>query len=106
MTDLVAKTSGKEKLRANKANEVYKTIMEPDSTLQYMAAVIRISIDAYRSIAGFDISDNPGITATLYNLGNVRSRAARAKSKGGMPQENYYGWLVNEKQAELEAVLK
>ncbi|MEM9332469.1 MAG: DUF1402 family protein [Pseudomonadota bacterium] len=105
VTDLVSKTSGKKKLSAKKANEVYKTIMEPDTTLQYMAAVIKVSIDAYRD-AGFDISANPGITATLYNLGDVRNRAQKAKARGGLPRENYYGWLVNDKQAELEAILR
>ena len=105
VTDIVAKTSGKKKLSAKRANEVYKTIMEPDTTLQYMAAVIRVSIDAYRTYGGFDISENPGITATLYNLGDVRNRAKRAKAKGGFPRENYYGWLVNEKRAELEAII-
>jgi len=104
VTDVVAKTSRKKKLSAAKGNEVYKTIMDPDSTLIYMAAVIRISIDAYRNIAGMDISDNPGITSTLYNLGNVKVRAQR--SKGKVPRENYYGWLVNDKRAELEAILK
>lgn len=106
VTDVVAKKSRKKKLSADKANEVYKTIMEPDSTLQYMAAVIRVSIDSYKSIGGFDISDNPGVTSTLYNLGDVRNRARKAKAKGGLPKENYYGWLVNEKRSELEAILK
>lgn len=71
-----------------------------------MAAVIRTSIDAYAEIAGYDISANPGITATLYNLGDVRMRAAEAKSRGTMPQENYYGWLVNDKLAELEPLVR
>lgn len=106
VTDLVAQKSRKKKLSANQANEVYKTIMEPDSTLQYMAAVLRVSIDSYKLIGGFDISDNPGITSTLYNLGDVRNRARKAKSSGGLPKENYYGWLVNEKRSELEAILK
>jgi len=106
VTDLVAQKTGKKKLSAAKANQVYNTIMEPDSTLNYMAAVIRVSIDAYRSYGGFDISKNPGITATLYNLGDVRNRAQRARARGGFPKENYYGWLINEKQAELEAILK
>ena len=106
VTDIVAKVSRKKRLRANKANEIYKTIMDPDTTLQYMAAVIRVSIDAYRDLGGFDISNNPGITATLYNLGDVRNRARKAKSRGGMPRENYYGWLVNDKRSELEAILK
>lgn len=106
VTDLVSRVSGKRKLRADRANEVYKTIMEPDTTLQYMAAVIKVSIDSYRDIAGMDISGNPGITATLYNLGNVRERARRTKAKGGLPRENYYGWLINNKQSELEAILR
>jgi len=106
VTDVVAQKSRKKKLSANKANEVYKTIMEPDTTLAYMAAVIRVSIDSYKSIGGFDISDNPGVTSTLYNLGDVRNRARKAKAKGGLPRENYYGWLVNEKRSELEAILK
>ncbi len=106
VTDVVAKKSQKKKLSASRANEVYKTTMEPDTTLQYMAAVIRVSIDSYRSIGGFDISNNPGVTSTLYNLGDVRNRARRAKAKGGLPRENYYGWLVNEKRSELEAILK
>lgn len=106
VTDFVSKVSGKKKLSANKANEVYNTIMDPDSTLLYMAAVLRISIDAYKKYGGYDISNNPGVTATLYNLGDVRNRARQAKAKGRMPRENYYGWLINEKRPELEAVLK
>ena len=95
VTDFVAKKTGKRKLSSRKANQVYKTIMNPDDTLLYMAAVLRLSIDAYREIAGYDISGNPGVTATLYNLGDVRTRARKAKSSGRMPRENYYGWLVN-----------
>ncbi len=106
VTDFVAKKTGKKKLSPRKANEVYKTIMNPDDTLLYMAAVLRLSIDSYRDIAGYDISGNPGITATLYNLGDVRNRARKAKRSGRMPRENYYGWLVNKKQEELEAILK
>ena len=85
--------------------------MDPDSTLIYMAAVLRNSIDVYRRHAGFDISANPGLTATLYNLGNVKYRALalaaknRKRRAGGkklqLPEENYYGWLVNEKIGEL-----
>ena len=102
VTDLVSRTSGKKKLSADRAPQVYKEIIDPDSTLRYMAAIIRTSIDAYREIAGFDISQNPGITATLYNLGDVRNRARKLKARntGGstvLPQENYYGWLINEK---------
>jgi hypothetical protein len=81
-----------------------------------MAAVIRSSIAAYREIADVDISGNPGITATLYNVGNPRARAAalaaanKARTAAGeapaLPEENYYGWLVNDKLPELRALLR
>ena len=116
VTDMVSKKTRSPKLNPKKAPQIYKEIMAPDSSLNYMAAVIKTSIDAYRNIAGFDISNNPGLTATLYNLGDVRNRARRlaAKNKKGQasgarilfPQENYYGWLVNEKEADLRALVK
>ena len=110
LTDMVSRVSGFERLDENDAAGVYKAIMDPDQSLAYMAASIRHSIDAYKSIAGMDISDNPGITSTLYNVGNPDQRAAAlaARNKGGdvhWPEENYYGWLVNDKLAELKALL-
>ncbi len=115
VTDIVSNRTRTRKLNPNKAPYIYKEIMNPDSTLNYMAAVIRTSIDAYQDIAGFDISNNPGLTATLYNLGDVRNRARvlatknlkrRAKGKSIVfPRENYYGWLVNKKETELRNLL-
>ena len=98
-------------LLPDREQRVYRTIMDPDSSLYYVAAVIRLSIDSYRDIANFDISLNPGITATLYNLGNVTSRATALAERNlerweqglepEFPQENYYGWLINQKLDEL-----
>lgn len=115
LTDLVHEKSGFDRLDENKAADVYKAIMDPDQSLAYIAAAVRKSIDEYRAIAGMDISDNPGITATLYNLGNSPARAAalaaknRTRAAAGQPpewpQENYYGWLVNEKLTDLKALL-
>ncbi|WEX88681.1 DUF1402 family protein [Sinorhizobium garamanticum] len=110
LTDMVSRVSGYERLDENNAASVYEAIMDPDVSLAYMAASIRHSIDAYRSIAGMDIANNPGLTATLYNVGNPDQRAAAlaAKNQGGevhWPEENYYGWLVNDKLAELESLL-
>ncbi|MDQ2634230.1 MAG: DUF1402 family protein [Pseudomonadota bacterium] len=114
MSDLVHKVSGLPRLDAGKPNKVYETIMDPDLTLNYVAAALKKSIDAYAEIAGFDISQNPGITATLYNVGNPDARAYALKrenderaAKGEaprFPEENYYGWLVNEKLPELKTV--
>jgi hypothetical protein len=110
LTDVVSKTSGYKKLDENDAAGVYEAIMDPDISLAYMAASIRQSIDAYKKVAGVDISKNPGITATLYNVGNPYARAAAYKARrtsggGQWPEENYYGWLVNDKLAELKGLL-
>ena len=114
MSDLVHQVSGLPRLDAAKPNQVYETIMDPDLTLAYVAATLKTSIDAYREIAGFDISQNPGITATLYNIGNPEARAAALKRENDQraadgeaaryPEENYYGWLVNEKLPELQTL--
>lgn len=114
MSDLVHRVSGLPALSHTKPGQVYQTIMDPDLTLAYVAATLKKSIDAYRDIAGFDISDNPGITATLYNVGDPEARARtlaaenqRRQSEGieqKLPEENYYGWLVNDKLPELRAL--
>lgn len=115
-TDRVNRVSNLSKLSADNASQVYKAIMDPDSTLAYMAALIAESIDNYRDIAGFDISENPGLTATLYNVGNSTRRAVvlaaenDKRKKGGLkpklPAENYYGWLVNQHEDELREIIE
>lgn len=113
-TDMVNRVSGYQKLSHQDGEDVYKAIMNPDTSLAYVAAALRHAIDAYRDIAGLDISGNPGITATLYNVGNPddrarvlasrnRDRQARGQSPL-MPQENYYGWLVNDRIDDLRAL--
>lgn len=110
LSDMVSRRSGYRKLDENDAAGVYRAIMDPDRSLAYMAAIIRRSIDDYDDIAGVDISTNPGITATLYNVGNSRERARRlaaqrASGRQTWPEENYYGWLINDRLAELEKLL-
>ena len=110
LTDDVARISGYERLDEKDAAGVYQAIMDPDISLAYMAAAIRRSIDAYRKIAGVDISKNPGLTATLYNIGNPDARASafaarRAGGEATWPEENYYGWLINDKLADLQRLL-
>lgn len=115
MTDLVHETSGLERIDHRNPRQVYRAIMDPDISLAYIAATLKKSIEAYSEIAGFDIRDNPGITATLYNLGNPETRAARLAAENRLrrkqgrplklPEENYYGWLVNDKLEQLEALL-
>jgi hypothetical protein len=114
MSDLVHTVSGLPRLDAEHPNQVYETIMDPDLTLPYVAATIRKAIDAYLTIAGFDISQNPGITATLYNVGNPEARATALRTENELrlsegvesrlPEENYYGWLINEKLPQLQTL--
>ena len=115
LSDMVSKTSGYEKLDEDDAAGVYDAIMDPDKSLAFMAAILRRSIDDYKNIAGVDISENPGVTSTLYNVGSSMQRAAtlaaknRARAASGQspvwPEENYYGWLVNDKLSELKPLL-
>lgn len=115
MTDTVSKVTGARKIDASKGKDVYETIMDPKKTLPYIAATLKSSIDAYKRYADFDISDNPGITATLYNTGNPTARAQalarknkKLKARGedpDLPQENYYGWLINDRVEELRTLL-
>jgi hypothetical protein len=116
VSDTVHRVSGYPELSADKAPEVYQAIMDPDRSLAYMAATIKGAISAYRDIAGMDISGNPGITATLYNVGSARARASalaaenRRRAAAGeppkLPEENYYGWLANDKLDELQATIR
>jgi hypothetical protein len=115
VTDVTHAKSGRPLLSVDNAPQVYQEIMNPDDAVIYIAANIRVSIDLYRNIAGFDISKNPGLTATLYNLGDAATRARQLKAindqrkaKGDQPlfpQENFYGWFVNEKADELRKLL-
>lgn len=115
MTDTVHRFSGIPPLDYRQPRQVYQAIMDPDISISYVAATLRKSMEAYKRIANFDISKNPGITATLYNLGSPEARAARLAAENRLrrqrgealklPEENYYGWLVNEKREELEALV-
>jgi len=110
VTDLVHATSGLPKLSVDDPQAIYRDIMDPDRSVIYIAAIVKDAIDAYRA-QGFDITDNPGLTATLYNVGQPRRRALAlrqaADASGGkkLPEENYYGWLVNDKLPELRGLL-
>ncbi|QND65040.1 DUF1402 family protein [Mesorhizobium loti] len=110
VTDLVNKVSGYDRLTPDHPQAIYRDVMDPDRSIVYIAAIVRDAIDAYKE-QGFDISGNPGITATLYNVGQPRRRAAELRAAAGsgkgrkLPVENYYGWLVNDKLDELKSLL-
>lgn len=114
-TDATHKIGGLKKLNSDNPAEVYAHILDTEKNLHYIAATIRNAISVYRKKANFDISQNAGIIATLYNLGRVHSRAEalyktnltrlRAGEELKYPRENYYGWFVNSRQADLQKLL-
>ncbi|SDR34543.1 DUF1402 family protein [Pseudovibrio sp. Tun.PSC04-5.I4] len=111
MNDMVNTISGLPKLNPKDASGLYKTVMDPAKSIHYTAAVLKDAIDAYRKVANVDISLNPGLTSTLYNLGNPWERAISFRNKRNvrpalLPRENYYGWLINERIEDLRALLK
>ncbi|MAS05883.1 MAG: hypothetical protein CL534_14550 [Ahrensia sp.] len=111
MSDRVHTVTGMPELTAGNGKKVYEAIMDPAKTLPYMAATLATAIEDYREIAGFDISANPGLTATLYNTGDSLGRAQdlakrnRRSGKTVYPEENYYGWMINDREDELRALL-
>jgi hypothetical protein len=116
LSDVVAEKSRFPRLSIHQVDAVYQATLNPRMTVHYIAAAIAMSIQTYKEIAGVDISTNPGVTATLYNLGGDKTRAKnlaninamRAKKGLAMkfPEENYYGWFVNKYEAELTRHLK
>lgn len=114
VNDMVVATSGFPKLDVNNQKKIYEAVLDPRTTVHYIAAIMRKNIDLYRDIAHFDISKNPGLTATLYNLGFEKRKAQvlyaeNLKRLGWLsgnkalkyPQVNYYGWLMNHFEAHM-----
>lgn len=116
VADLVHQVGGFPMMNLEKPAEVYKLILNPESAIHFIAATSLMSIKVYAEEAGFDISQNPGLTATLYNIGKDRMHAKQLfdknikRIKAGqsieLPQENYYGWLINHKMKDIEALLE
>ncbi len=114
VTDLVHQISGFDELTITDPPGLYAAILNPQISIHYVAATNRVSIDVYRQLANFDISQNPGIVATLYNLGREVRRANALYERtvknlteigvSTFPAVNAYGWLVNSKSDELRAL--
>lgn len=105
VADYVNAISGFPDLSLNKNYDIYESVLDPKKTIHYIAALMRKTIDTYKHIAHFDISKNPGLTSTLYNLGNEINRAQALYDtnirnlKDGKdlktPSVNYMGWYIN-----------
>jgi hypothetical protein len=55
--------------------KAYQSVMDPQRAVYFIAATIKLGINTYKNTARFDISMNPGLTATLYNIGHEKIKA-------------------------------
>jgi hypothetical protein len=116
VTDMVNRHSGFPMVSIEQPDQIYADIINPRKAVHYIAANIVVAIDRYKRISNFDISRNPGVVATLYNLGKERSlatkrynenlRSLRAGKGVAIPVESYYGFYVNEQESELRDFLR
>lgn len=84
----------------------FKVIFNNKEMLAYIAAMAHVSIHVYKTVAQVDISQNPGLTTTLYNLGDEYQRAYLSTVRGGDPQVNFMGWYVNHFEDAINNYLK
>lgn len=116
VADRVRDNSRLPMISINDPQNLYESIINPNTGLHFVAANVRLAMDRYASIANFDISKNPGISATLYNLGQEDNKAAKlyaenvklmsAGQKPRYPRENYYGWYVNNKLDDIRRYIQ
>lgn len=101
--------------RRRNVKEVLDAVTSVPGNLEYAAALLAEARAAYRDLAGFDIAGNPGVLATLYQLGSPTVRARRLaeenqarRARGERiqpPQVNAYGAFVNRHAGEIAAIL-
>lgn len=101
--------------RRRNVKQVLDAVTSVPGNLEYAAALLAEARVAYRDLAGFDIAGNPGVLATLYQLGSPTVRARRLaeenearRSRGERihpPQVNAYGAFVNRHAGEIATIL-
>lgn len=101
--------------RRRNVKEVLDAVTSVPGNLEYAAALLAEARVAYRDLAGFDIAGNPGVLATLYQLGSPTVRARRLaeenearRARGERihpPQVNAYGAFVNRHAGEIATIL-
>ncbi|MCC6138724.1 MAG: DUF1402 family protein [Bdellovibrionaceae bacterium] len=114
VTDVVNRYSGFPILTIQDPPALYDAILNPQTSIHYVAATNKVAIEIYKKYANFDISQNPGVIATLYNLGREYEKAEALyertmknlteNGKAKYPEVNYYGWLINSEQEELQSI--
>jgi hypothetical protein len=95
---LAAKLEGRKQLTDP---ELQDALLVPEKAVYYVAAVIRKVQDDYKA-QGIDISKNPALLATLYNLGKSETRARATKASGLAPRVNFFGLFVDRYLGDIE----
>jgi hypothetical protein len=89
--EAIAAAVEKRPLRTN--DQVKEALMTPEGAVYYAAALVRQAQDLYLA-AGYDLSEDPAVLTTLYNIGKINERLERTKKEGRLPQPNYFGAYV------------
>ncbi len=84
---------------------IAQALLRPGDAIRYAAAIMRQAQDAYEA-AGFDISREPAILATVYNLGRPTQLAAAAQAGGRTPRVNYFGFFVEHYMSRIERITR
>ncbi len=84
---------------------VFQKILDPNTVPYFIAATNKYAMSVYAS-KGYDISQNPGIVATLYNLGNEWYYLGRTSRAGRLPETNDFGKWVNKHIDEIRAAIR
>lgn len=111
LNDIVSQKMGYRKFDITDLESPMRIIFDNRQMLAYLAANAVVAIEVYKMVAGVDISQNPGLTTTLYNVGDEYRRAydfnqLRARSSGiVLPKVNYLGWYVNSFETEIRTYI-
>ena len=98
---MAAKIEGRTERTENQIEEV---LFDNENSIKYAAAIIRNAQDTYKE-QGIDISKDPGLLASVYNLGKAQSRAQKAKEEKKNPRYNYFGQFVAANTDAIDEVL-
>jgi hypothetical protein len=93
--DLVVETSRLPVIEYGDLKASTKTVLTPKEILHYLGAYAKNIRKIYRELTCYDIGQNPGLTTTLYNIGNEDDKANLTRKLGRVPQVNYMGWFIN-----------
>jgi hypothetical protein len=83
--------------------ELTDAILIPEKAVYLVGAVIKKAQDDYKK-QGMDISNQPDILTTLYNLGGSERKALESKAAGRLPRPNFFGYFVKKYLGDLSFV--